>query len=148
MSEAPEHMIAAIPENCTFLCHETGSTWNDGGRWHDVSFLKPDRSIGIVRMKSNYSAEDLEIVDCKKPSVKAIRLQHAIIIEELEDQLAKAMESLDEAIYFLDIEAYDILKGAGMYRIAKAYADLGGGIPDEWVYALNRTAELKGKSDV
>jgi hypothetical protein len=57
------------------------------------------------------------------------------------------MKAFDEAIYFIDIEAYDILKGAGMYRIAKAYADLGGVIPDEWADALIRVAELKGESD-
>ena len=68
-------------------------------------------------------------------------------IEELEANLAKAVKALDEAMYFIDIEAEDILRGAGMYRIVKSYAELGAVIPVEWADALKRVAELTGDKE-
>ena len=82
-------------------------------------------------------------LDCLAADGQATEAYQAQLAAEA--KLAKAMKAFDEAIYFIDIEAYDILKGAGMYRIAKTYADLGGVIPDEWADALIRVAELKGE---
>ena len=50
-------------------------------------------------------------------------------IEELEENLAKAMEALGEAIYLLDPDEEDIAKKTGMYRIVTTYAELTGGKP-------------------
>lgn len=68
-------------------------------------------------------------------------------IEELEAKLEKAMRYFDEAMYFIDLDEEDILKGAGVYRIAKAYAELGAVIPAEWDAAIKHVAELKGQDD-
>ena len=68
-------------------------------------------------------------------------------IEELEAKLTKAVRCLDEAMYFIDLDEEDILKGAGVYRIAKAYAELGAVIPAEWDAAIKHVAELKGETN-
>ena len=48
-------------------------------------------------------------------------------IEELEDNLAKAVDALGEAIYLLDPDEEDIAKETGLHRIVTTYADLTGG---------------------
>ena len=52
-----------------------------------------------------------------------VRADHS---EELEAKLAKAVEALDEAVYLLDPDDEDIAKGAGLYRIVTALAELKG----------------------
>jgi hypothetical protein len=47
-------------------------------------------------------------------------------IEELEAELAKAVEALDEAVYLLDVTEEDITKGAGVYRIVNTLKELTG----------------------
>ena len=46
------------------------------------------------------------------------------IIEELEANLVKAIEALEEAVYLLDVTDEDIAKGAGVYRIVSTLAEL------------------------
>ena len=48
-------------------------------------------------------------------------------IEELKDNLAKAVDALGEAIYLLDPDEEDIAKETGLYRIVTTYAELTGG---------------------
>ena len=48
-------------------------------------------------------------------------------IEELEDNLAKAVDALGEAIYLLDPDEEDIAKETGLHRIVTTYAELTGG---------------------
>ena len=48
-------------------------------------------------------------------------------IEELEDNLAKAVDALGEAIYLLDPDEEDIAKETGLHLIVTTYADLTGG---------------------
>ena len=48
-------------------------------------------------------------------------------IEELEANLAKAVDALGEAIYLLDPDEEDIAKETGLYRIVTTYAELTGG---------------------
>ena len=47
-------------------------------------------------------------------------------IEDLEAKLAKAVEALDESLYFLQPDERDISKQAGKYRIVKAYEEITG----------------------
>lgn len=61
--------------------------------------------------------------------------------------LAKAVEGLHETMYFIDIDAEDILKEGGMYRIAKTYKELGAPIPADWADALKSVAKRKEGSD-
>lgn len=84
-------------------------------------------------------------VAVRNPSVMEYMQHWEGRAETAEAKLAKAVEALDESMYFIDIEAEDILKGGGMYRIAKAYAELGALIPLEWADALKRAEELMGK---
>jgi hypothetical protein len=48
-------------------------------------------------------------------------------IEELEANLAKAVDALGEAIYLLDPDEEDIAKETGLHRIVTTYAELTGG---------------------
>ena len=48
-------------------------------------------------------------------------------IEELEANLAKAVDALGEAIYLLDPDEEDIAKETGLHRIVTTYAELAGG---------------------
>ena len=48
-------------------------------------------------------------------------------IEELEDNLAKAVDALGEAIYLLDPDEEDIAKETGLHLIVTTYAELTGG---------------------
>lgn len=48
------------------------------------------------------------------------------IIEELEAELAKAVEALHEAIYLLDPDDEDIAKETGLYRIVTTFEELKG----------------------
>ena len=45
-------------------------------------------------------------------------------IEELEANLAKAVDALGEAIYLLDPDEEDIAKETGLHRIVTTYAEL------------------------
>ena len=47
-------------------------------------------------------------------------------IEELEANLAKAVDALGEAIYLLDPDEEDIAKETGLHRIVTTYAELTG----------------------
>ena len=47
-------------------------------------------------------------------------------IEDLEAKLAKAVEALDESLYFLQPDERDMSKQAGKYRIVKAYEEITG----------------------
>jgi hypothetical protein len=67
MSDAPENMIAAIPEGAVFMHHKTGSTWNDGGSWHSVFFRKSDGSGGVINMESDYASDNLKVSDWDIP---------------------------------------------------------------------------------
>ena len=49
-------------------------------------------------------------------------------IEELEDNLAKAVDALGEAIYLLDPDEEDVAKETGTHRIVTTYAELTGGM--------------------
>jgi hypothetical protein len=51
---------------------------------------------------------------------------HIKIVKELEANLARAVEALDEAVYLLDITDEDIAKGAGVYRIVNTLKELTG----------------------
>ena len=57
-------------------------------------------------------------------------------IKELEAEVLRLREAVAEAIYMLDPEAEDILKGAGIYRIVSAYEGAGGVLPDDLMDAL------------
>ena len=48
-------------------------------------------------------------------------------IEELKDNLAKAVDALGEAIYLLDPDEEDIAKETGLHLIVTTYAELTGG---------------------
>lgn len=48
-------------------------------------------------------------------------------VVELEANLAKAVEALDEAIYLLDPDDEDIAKETGLHRIVTTYKELTGG---------------------
>lgn len=65
-------------------------------------------------------------------------------IEALEAEVELLREAVAEAVYLLDPEAEDILKGAGIYRIVLAYSQAGGFLPDDLKDALQ---EMKGTHD-
>lgn len=65
-------------------------------------------------------------------------------IAELEAEVDLLWEALEEAIYLLDPEPEDILKGAGTYRIMRAYHQAGGALSNDLKDALQ---EVKEKSD-
>ena len=51
---------------------------------------------------------------------------YADYIKDLEAKLAKAVEALDEALYFLQPDERDMSKEAGIYRIVKIYEEITG----------------------
>ena len=57
-------------------------------------------------------------------------------IAALEVEMGRLRAALAEAVYLLDPEAEDILKGAGIYRIVRAYSQAGGFLPDDLKDAL------------
>ena len=106
----------------------------------------PER-ISISPVHRQKRDDDFYLVDRKAFPDKGVEYVRADRIEELEAKLEKAMRYFDEAMYFIDLDEEDILKGAGVYRIAKAYAELGAVIPAEWDAAIKHVAELKGQDD-
>lgn len=65
-------------------------------------------------------------------------------IEELEGEVMRMRELLGEALYFLDPDPEDILKGAAIYRIVAAYTEAGDALREDLMEALQ---EMKEKSD-
>jgi hypothetical protein len=76
-------------------------------------------------------------------SAKAIR---ALLTEReaLEAEVERLWEAVAGAIYLLDPEPEDILRGAGIYRIVLAYHLSGGVLSDDLMTLLE---EMKEKSD-
>lgn len=75
-------------------------------------------------------------------------------IEELEEECdalkaepSQLRGAVAEAIYMLDPEAEDILKGAGIYRIVSAHVAAGGILPGDLKDALAQISTKKEKSD-
>ena len=62
---------------------------------------------------------------CRKPALMLMDAAEKQT-KELEAKLAKAVEALDEALYFLQPDERDVSKQAGMYRIVKAYEEITG----------------------
>lgn len=65
-------------------------------------------------------------------------------IEELDAEVDLLWETLAEAVYMLAPEPEDILKGAGIYRIVKAYHLAGGALSNDLKDALH---EMRQKSN-
>ena len=72
----------------------------------------------------------------------SVRLPAADYIEHLEAENERLRGAVAEAVYMLDPEAEDVLKGAGIYRIVSAYEGAGGVLPDDLMDALQ---EMKGE---
>lgn len=62
---------------------------------------------------------------CRKPALILMDAAEKQM-KEIEAKLAKAVEALDEALYFLQPDERDVSKQAGMYRIVKAYEEITG----------------------
>lgn len=65
-------------------------------------------------------------------------------LEELDAEVDLLWEALAEAVYMLAPEPEDILKGAGIYRIVRAYHLAGGALSNDIKDALQ---EMKEKND-
>ena len=68
-------------------------------------------------------------------------------IAELKAEVERLREAVAEAVYMLDPEAEDVLKGAGIYRIVSAHVAAGGILPGDLKDALARTSTKKEKSN-
>lgn len=62
---------------------------------------------------------------CRKPALMLMDATEKQM-KEIEAKLAKAVEALDEALYFLQPDERDVSKQADMYRIVKAYEEITG----------------------
>lgn len=60
--------------------------------------------------------------------------------DDAEAEVERLREAVAEAVYMLDPEAEDVLKGAGVYRIVSAHAAAGGILPGDLKDALARTS--------
>jgi hypothetical protein len=67
-----------------------------------------------------------------------------VIMDQLEAEVERLWEAVAGAIYLLDPEPEDILRGAGIYRIVLAYHLSGGVLSDDLMTLLE---EMKEKSD-
>jgi hypothetical protein len=87
-------MMDAIPDGAVFVKHQTGSTWNDGGRWHNVYFKKPDGTGGVIRMQTDYRHLDLEVEDWQPPEPTYTRAEVEAAVKRALDHYASAVRTL------------------------------------------------------
>ena len=66
-------------------------------------------------------------------------------IAELKVEVGRLREAVAEAVYMLDPEAEDVLKGAGIYRIVSAHVAAGGILPGDLKDALAQTSTKEGE---
>ena len=62
---------------------------------------------------------------CRKPALMLMDAAEKQM-KEIEAKLAKAVEALDEALYFLQPDERDVSKQEGKYRIVRAYEEITG----------------------
>jgi hypothetical protein len=74
---------------------------------------------------SKYMGQIMAECGCERKACE-VRGCMAERIQELEAELAKAVEALDEAVYLLGVTEEDIAKGAGVYRIVNTLKELTG----------------------
>lgn len=62
---------------------------------------------------------------CRTPALMIVDAAEKEM-KEIKAKLARAVEALDEALYFLQPDERDMSKQADMYRIVKAYEEITG----------------------
>jgi len=67
--------------------------------------------------------------------------------DDAEAEVERLREAVAEAVYMLDPEAEDVLKGAGIYRIVSAHVAAGGILPGDLKDALAQISTKKEKSN-
>ena len=104
--------------------------------WQHVHPEDQDKPAGHLYAEAADRIEELEAENARLKDAFQLYVDANERVLEMEANRSDMFTALAEAIYMLDPDEEDVLKGAGIYRIVLAYELSGGVLPDDLMDAL------------